>query len=216
MGAAGARRARAGLGPPRALALLAAALLVACATKTEVALEWRNPDFGSGGFSNFFVIGVGEDHTARRVFEDHFVELLRARGVAAEPSYRPLPATTKLSEQNLTRALRGGRHDAVLITRLLGEEKSTEVVPARTYTVPRGHGGGYYGYYGRSYDVVHEPGYTVQRTLVRLETNLYDVASQELVWSGQSETRDPRSVADGIDSMTAAVAARLSEQGLIP
>ena len=51
---------------------------------------------------------------------------------------------------------------------------------------------------------------------MRLETNLYDVGSGELVWSGQSETFDPDSFKDGIDSVTRAVADRLSQENLIP
>jgi len=81
---------------------------------------------------------------------------------------------------------------------------------------PRADASPSYGYYGTTYDVLHEPGYTVTRTIVRLETNLYDVATGELVWSGQSETLDTGSRSDSIDSVTEAVAERLREEGLIP
>ena len=64
--------------------------------------------------------------------------------------------------------------------------------------------------------VVIEPGYYETQTILRLETNLYDVESGELVWSGQSETFDPNSVEDVIDSVTQAVARRLRDEGLIP
>jgi hypothetical protein len=53
-------------------------------------------------------------------------------------------------------------------------------------------------------------------TTFRLETNLYSVATADLVWSGQSETLNPESLTDVIDSMTAAVAKKLKEEKLIP
>ncbi len=81
---------------------------------------------------------------------------------------------------------------------------------------PSAHYGGYYGYYGSSWDVVHEPGYYQTHTIVRLETNLYDVGTGELVWSGQSETFNPSSLKDSIDSVTKAVAKRLRKESLIP
>jgi hypothetical protein len=54
------------------------------------------------------------------------------------------------------------------------------------------------------------------RTIVRLETNLYEVGTADLVWSGQSETFDPQSLAESVDSVTEAVAERLVVEGLIP
>ena len=90
-----------------------------------------------------------------------------------------------------------------------------EYVPPRTYTVPRYYRG-YYGYYDSTWDVVHEPGYYKNHTIVRLETNLYDVGTGELIWSGQSETFNPSSLEDIIDSATKAVAKRLGKEGLIP
>jgi hypothetical protein len=104
--------------------------------------------------------------------------------------------------------------DGVIVTRLLGVEEETDCVPPRTYTVPRHHA--YYGHYGSSWDVVHEPGYFETHTIVRLETNLYDVGTGELLWSGQSETFDPSSLTDIIDSATRAVAKRLVEERLVP
>jgi hypothetical protein len=104
-----------------------------------------------------------------------------------------------------------------VITRLLRVAKSQEYVPPSTYSVPSTyHGYGYYGYYGTSYEVVHQPGYFKTNTTFVLETNLYSVATADLVWSGQSETLNPESLTDVIDSMTAAVAKKLKAEKLIP
>jgi hypothetical protein len=111
--------------------------------------------------------------------------------------------------------MENGNFDAVAITRLVGAEEQKTYVPPRTYTVPRTYYG-YYGHYRTSWDVVHEPGYTQVNTIVRLETNLYSVLSGSLVWSGKSETMDPKSVADIIDSATIALTRRLADDGLLP
>ena len=44
--------------------------------------------------------------------------------------------------------------------------------------------GGYYGYYSRH----SARGYATTSRTFRLETNLYDVKTEELIWSGQSKT----------------------------
>ena len=195
--------------------IFVASMFPACGTVTEIPNAWRNPAHEGAPYQKIFVIGVGENDTNRRLFEDQFAAALSGKGGVASPSYGALPHSERLTESQIRGAIQGGSFDAVVVTRLLGVEEKTEYVPPRTYTVPR-HYGGYYGYYGSSWDVVHEPGYYQTHTIVRLETNLYDVGSGELVWSGQSETFNPSSLTDIIDSVTKAVAKRLRKESLIP
>lgn len=188
--------------------------LLGCGTVTTVPLVWKDPAWAGDGYARIFVIGVAENPATRRVFEDELVAALRGRGTSAVASYTTLPDTERLGEERIRKAMAAGDFDAVVITRLLGSEERPTYVPPRTYTVPSTYGG-YYGYYHRSWDVVHEPGYTRIDTVVRLETNLYDVATAALVWSAQSETLDPRSIGDGIASVTSAVAKQLAEDEVI-
>ena len=61
--------------------LIAAGTLAACSgTKTSIPLSWRNPTFGESTFKKLFVIGVGEDEGARRLFEDTFAKALANEG----------------------------------------------------------------------------------------------------------------------------------------
>lgn len=198
--------------------LVAAVALSACSkTKTSIPLSWRNPTVEQTSFKKLFVIGVGENDGGRRLFEDTFAKSLAGQGSAAQASWGVLPQSTQLTEEQIRGAIEGGDFDGVLITRLLGVDQSEQYVPPSTHTVPTSyHGYGYYGYYGTSYAVVHEPGYFKTNTTFRLETNLYSVATSDLVWSGQSETLNPESLTDVIDSMTTAVAKKLKAEKLIP
>jgi hypothetical protein len=198
--------------------LVAVSALAACSkTKTSIPLSWRNPSVEHTVFKKLLVIGIGEDDGGRRLFEDTFAKALAEQGASAQASWGLLPQTTQLTEEQIRGAIEGGNFDGVLITRLLSVDQNQQYVPPSTYTVPTSyHGYGYYGYYGSSYSVVHEPGYFKTNTVFRLETNLYSVANSDLVWSGQSETLNPESLTDVIDSMTAAVAKKLKEEKLIP
>jgi hypothetical protein len=200
------------------LCLLAVAAFAACKkTTTSIPLSWRNPSYTNGGFQKLFVIGVGEDDGGRRLFEDTFAKSLAAQGAAAQASWGKLPQSTQLSEEQIRGAIDGGNFDGVVVARLLKVDESKEYVPPSTYSVPTTyHGYGYYGYYGTSYEVVHQPGYFKTNTTFVIETNLYSVATGDLVWSGQSETLNPESLTDVIDSMTAAVAKKLKDEKLIP
>jgi hypothetical protein len=195
--------------------LLATALLLACGAKTEIPNAWRNPAHEGVPYQKIFVIGVGENEANRRLFEDQFASALSGKETAASPSYGALPHSQRLTEAEIRGAIQGGNFGAVIITRALGVEEKQEYVPPRSYTVPGHYYDGFYGYYGSSWDVVHEPGYYRTFTIVRLETNMYDVGTGDLVWSGQSETFNPSSLEEIIGSATKAVAKRLRKESLV-
>jgi len=194
--------------------ILGAAVIAACGTVTKIPIAWRDPAYQGGPFQKIFVIAVAANDARRRLFEDELAGVLSEKGTIASASYGALPDSQRLGEEQIRRAIQGGGYDGVIVSRLLGVEEDTKYVPPRTYTVPRTYGA-YYGYYGRTWDVVHEPGYYDTQKILRLETNLYDVKSGELVWSGQSETFDPKSADDVIDSVTRVVARHLRHEGLI-
>jgi hypothetical protein len=198
------------------LLFFALAALSACnKTTTSIPLSWKNPNYQSGGFQKIFVIGIGESEGTRRSFEDAFAKAIAREGAAAQASWGFLPQSEALTEEQIRYAIEGGDFDGVVITRLMGVDQTQEYVRPSTRTVPSARSG-YYGFYGTSYTMVHEPGYFKTNTRFRLETNLYSVATGDLVWSGQSATLNPESINDVIASMTAAVAKKLKAEKLIP
>ena len=206
--------------------LVALSALTACnKTQTNISQSYRNPGFEQTVFKKLLVIGVAENQESRQAFEDAFAKAIADEGGGAQASWGLLPQSTQLEEEQIRAALEGGNFDGVLITRLLSVDKDQEYVEPKAYNNPRttyyaGGGGlygyGYYGFYGTTYAKVHEPGYFETSTTIRLETNLYSVATNGLVWTGQSETIDPESIPDARASMTAAVAKKLKEEKLIP
>ena len=180
---------------------------ISCATKTELSSVWKSDSSETLPMNQMLVIGIAENDIKRRSFEDAFGTALEEQGVDAVPSYRVLPNSERLSKESIQQAIRGRGFQGVVATRL---------VPPATYVKPGYYGGGLYGYYGRSYEVVHQPGYTVYTTIVRLETHLYDASSAELVWAAHSDTVNPKSIDDGIESVTKKLSTRLAADGFVP
>jgi hypothetical protein len=165
--------------------------------------------------SKILVIGVARTESSRRTFEDRFVEALGERGASGVPSYTILPGEGRIEEPAIRAAVREHGFDGVIVTRLLRIDEETEYVPPMTRVAP-GYGGyGLYGYYGMAWSVETTPGYTITTQIVRLETNLYDVASDKLVWTAHSDTLNPDSPEDAIGSVTKAIIERLAEDGLL-
>ena len=202
--------------------------LAACkTTATHFSQSYRNPGYEATVFKKVMVIGVAQDQKGRQAFEEALVAAITEEGGTAQASINVLPNEERISEEQLHAAIDAGGFDAVLITRVLSVDKSKEYTPPKAYNNPQtryypaspgwGYGyGGYYGFYGTTFAEVHEPGYFETSTTLKLETNLYSVATNDLVWTGQSETVDPESIDDARGSMTQAVAKKLKAERFIP
>ena len=115
------------------------------------------------------------------------VQNFTAREIAEMKDDRAL-ADTRLKEIGV---------DGILIISVLDIKEESYYVPGTTSYYPTSmypYYGGYYGYWGRTYTTVSSPGYYQESVSVFLETNLYDLETETLVWSAQSKTEDPSSV----------------------
>lgn len=178
---------------------------------------WSAPGYTGGPLRSLLVLGVASSPTARRSYEDRLARALTERGVGALPSYQVLPSDERLGEPAIVELVRARGLDGVVVTRVLGVDEKTTHVPPSTRVVAGPYGRfGYYGYYGASWDVVHDPGYSYTTTIVRLETQLYDARSGDFVWGAQSDTFNPSTQEEIIESVAKAVSARLAKDGLVP
>jgi hypothetical protein len=176
---------------PRIFALaLAVAGLTACAASTKIVNQWVSPDYTSPRFRKIMVIGVSKQPSIRRTFEDEFVTQLKAAGVEAVPSYLYISEDGQVEESRLQAAVKQASADAVIITRLVRVEKKTEVSPGFYQPAPA-LGYGFYGGYSAAWYGYYEPPRVYQYDVYISETNLYDMAKNQLVWTGTVETTAP-------------------------
>ena len=198
------------------LAFAMTALLAACAARPLA--EWRDSQF-SGTVDNILIIGVSDQPVLRRLFEDTFVKELAALDVSAKSSYQVLTDEQISSKDALDTAIRSQSMDAVLVTRVIGvEEIDTYTPPTYSYTYTPStfdrHYRDYHSYFNHAVQVT-TPGYWDKYKVLKLESNLYDSASQQLIWSIQSESFDPRSAAQLIDDQITLAIKSLRNTGLI-
>ena len=181
--------------------------LAACATNPIA--EWHDASF-SGPVDNVLIIGATEQSTARRLFEDNFVEALAAINVRATASYRLMPVDQPITREAVEDAITDQSVDAVMVTRLLGVE-GVDVYRPPTYHV---HHRSYYRYYSHAMEL-SSPGYYERYKVLTLETNLYDTVSGQLVWSMQSESFDPSTPDDVIRKQISLTIDTLDKRGLL-
>jgi hypothetical protein len=196
------------------VAVALAAVLVACAS-TSLDGVWMDPEYSVEGMDNFMVVAIAENPGNRRTYEQQMAQKLVSKKVRALPSYTVVADGQDISEEALQPILHENEIDAIIVTRVLSVDKSTDYVPGSTYVVPNSYYGGFYGYYSRSYAVVSEPGYYTENTTVLLETNVYDTANSKLVWSGVTRTYNPSSASSAIGEITSLIVDSMNGDGLL-
>ena len=192
-------------------------LLISCAS-TKLTDVWTDEAYHGSPFSTVLVIGVSDQQRVKRSFEDKFVNQLKKIGIEAIASSAVISSNKKLEKKDIVSAVEKSGVDAVLITHLLGVDKEKKYHPPSSTYYHRSapYYGGYYRYYGNVYSYVNSPAYYTNHVTVLLETNMYAVDTKKLIWSGKSETWNPESDSEVIDSVIKLVIKNLQKDKLIP
>jgi len=171
------------------LAALSIATLASCTASTELTNSWADPTAANRGFKKLVVVGVTPKMSARRIYEDTFVQDLQKRGVTAVPSYT-FATEGQLDKDAAMAKLKELGADGVIVTRLIDQETYQTYYPPTYSSVaaPSAYYGGWYGYYSMGYSYMSTPGYTEENKVFRLETNLYDVTNDKHTWSALTQT----------------------------
>ncbi len=195
-------------------------LSAGCAS-TSLTSSWDSPDYRGGPIKKLAVFVMVKDDGIRRFAEDQMVQKI--------PSGTQATAGHTLFEQpadkeQVRAALVKDGYDGVLVSRLVAVDKSQYYVPPQTYFVPTapymgigpyyGNFGGYYGY-GYNTMITTTPGYTVENTTVVVESVLYKLPEDKPIWSGTTQSIDPRSRPEMIQAMAQLVEQEMTKKGLI-
>jgi len=173
-------------------------ILLACSS-TRVTNSWKSAQTTPAHYKKILVVGLyGENHLAERArMEEHLVGDLKALGYDARSSlqdYGPRAFDGK-QEQTVVNELKNSSIDAVITIVLLDKQKEQRYVPGEVYYSPYFiYQRNFWHYYNTMYGRIYTPGYYTTTTRYFWESNLYDLASRELIYSVQTESFDPASV----------------------
>jgi len=188
------------------------AALCGCAT-TELTNTWKDPQYRGGPVKKIMVVGISNQASARRTFEDAFAEILKANGVEAVPSYTVVPEDGQMAEDKLRTAVEQSGADGVLITRMVERQTKTTITPAAP--MPIGARRSYYGYYSGAWIGYYEPATVHQFEYIVAETTLFVAANPQPVWSGTTRTMESKDIRAATEGFAKPVIGALKKEGLI-
>ncbi len=180
-------------------AVTAALVLLCSACSTTMLSTWKKPGADLSEMDKVVVVVRANDESVRRSAESRIVQNMGP--ARATPSHELAPEAT--STDTLRDRVEGGGYDGAIVVRVVGVDKKTEWVGGA------GPGYGYGAWYATA-------PYQQTTTYVRVETSIYSLPDQTLLWSATSRTVEPSNVQKLVDETVKAVRKELAEEGLIP
>lgn len=176
------------------LALLPIIMLIACSTSnTTIVNSWKDPNTSivNEQFKKVLVVALLKDEVTRRVVESKFQEY----NPIFKPSFNFLHEGNKdMTQEMLIKLLNLENFDGVVTLRLVDAQVETDYVPGMNISMYYGNPyfnsygtmfGGWYGYYSPNY---YDIGYYVENTYYFIETNIFSLKNNNLIWSGKTKS----------------------------
>lgn len=194
------------------LIVAVAALAAGCGSSTEFVQTWKDPGLTKFDFKKAGVLAIAKTDGMRRTAEDAMAAAVQRTGMPAVPLYTLVSHDQVKNADIVKSSLTKAGIDGLVIMRMVATENKTTYVPGSTYPTSYYSPWGYHGYgWGAAYD----PGYMVTNKYVNIETNIYDLKADKLVWSGISESVDPSSVNGLVMDVSDAAYEVMYQQGLV-
>lgn len=188
--------------------------LFGCGPSTKITSSWVQTPVPGGSIDQVLVIALSKDTTSRKLWENSFVEQLAAKNTSAIASHTIIEEPIAPQEEAILKVIRQAQADTVLITHLVDSDTTTKWHPGTVHYEPSFYSG-MYGYYGHAYQAVYSPPTVTTRTVVSLESNIYDVSTKKLVWAAQSDTVNPKLLKTDFDSVVKTLMADLHRKGVL-
>lgn len=206
--------------------LILISFLFSCSSSnTTIVNSWKDPNtsVASEQFKKVLVIGFLKDDASRRIAESKFQEY----NPIFKPSYNFLTKDNKdMTQDMLVKLLKSENFDGVVTLRLVDTSVETDYVAGMNTSlyygspyvgVYNGYGamfGGWYGYYSPYF---YDTGYYVENKYYFVETNLFSLNENKLIWSGTTKSSNIESQIDETaGNIIKEIEAQMRKDGSLP
>lgn len=195
--------------------ILAAVLATAGCATTTFSSTWKAPEAEKLSITGRKVAAVvmTPNTGARRTAEEALARELTRLGAQGVAAYTFLSDAETNDQEAARRRVKEAGIEGAVVMRVVSQDRSV------TYS-PGTWAGGYYpsfwGYWGYGWGAVYSPGYIRTDTVVNVETLVYRVQDDTLVWAGVSGTTNPDKVDSFVREIVDEAVREMKKAGLLP
>lgn len=189
-------------------------VLINSCSSTQITSSWRAPDkqIHSGDWKKVLVVALLRNETNRRKAEDEMVKHLHGKGITSY-SYLGENFNPK-NEEAIRSKIKNDGFDAAITMRLIDVDKEKTYTPEQHYMYPVYYNN-FSSYYYRNWMYYTTPGYyTITKKFI-IETIIYSIQDDKIIWSGITETYDPQGVEKLTDEIANAIHKKMLEERFI-
>jgi hypothetical protein len=196
--------------PLAAIIMLSVVALSAGPKFTSV---WKAPAAREVSFAGKKVAALvmTDDDSLRVSGEEALVRELNSRGLQGVASYRIVPKPELKDPDKARGWYERYVIDGVVAMRPVNSEKRTTYTPG-TWVSP--YYGTFWGWYGYGWGGVYVPGEVNRDTVVTVETLIFSVPRNALLWAAVSETKNPKTLGQFVEDLVKESVKELHKQGL--
>ncbi len=189
-------------------------LFAGCGSSAHIEKSWRDPEVtvDMAKLNKVLVMALLKNETNRRLVEDQLVAMLKGKGVA---SYNYFATGIPDDKENETKQkLKDDGFDGAIVMCLADVDKDVKYVPGsfNSFPVYYGH---FWGYYRNSWNNYYQPGYYENTKKYTVETNVYSLKRDKLVWSGITTTVDPQNAEHLMQGVSATIFKQMKKEKFI-
>lgn len=192
----------------------AALVLVACAEKTEVMSVWKD-ETNTVKLNKVFVLAVVKNPEVRRSVEYGIVDLLNGETLRAIPTLDSFPNIDAIDKTLVDKMMKEYGIDGVLVARLVDRTVEKTYVSGTSYYdgfYGNRYAGGWHNYYGGAHRMFRTPGYTIEKYISTVETAIFDMATDKILWSTVTQTKG-NVIPEAVKSYLETINTSLAESG---
>jgi hypothetical protein len=191
--------------------VLSATVLLAEAPKFTSTWKWMDAGTVSFGGKKIAALVITKDDSLRVAGEEALVRELTARGLQMVATYRIVPRPELETAEKAKVWYDKAGVEGVVAMRPTSQEKVRTYTPSMWVSASYGSLWSYYCY---GWGAVYVPGSTREDTFVVVETLVFSVPLNQLVWAGVSETKNPKELQQFVKDLVGVAANEMEKQGL--
>lgn len=194
-----------------AIYLLVIFIISSCAN-TTVLNTWKDAEYSNAPLKKVLVLTGLRQEINNKTLQDALVAQLKQNGVDAIAGYKAFDFAYQPTKDQIAQYAADNQVDAIMVSRLTGENEQSVYQPATTYYAPHVYYSHWDTYYPHMYGAT---GIATTFKFYYMETNIYNVSDKRLIWTAVTETLEPTNVGKEIQAFSEKIISTIKSSKLI-
>ncbi len=190
--------------------------LAACGGATRFSSTWVDPAAGPTDWDGQKVVAfvLSARDSIRLGAEESLARELTSRGAQGVAGHTIVPRDVTEDQDRVRELLTSAGVVGAVVMRVVSQTQEISSSPG-TVWYTGSYYPSFYGYWGYGWNAMYQPGQIRSDTIVSIETLLYSVEEDKLLWAGLSKTTNPENIPKFINQLVGAAGKEIRKTGLV-